>query len=100
MREFGVALLLCCLMACVTPSGGEFRLSWDAVPGDDIVGYNVYRSELSGQGYRRINTDPLPQPSYTDSDVGRGKTYYYRVTTVNTAGLESEFSEERSKTVD
>lgn len=100
MRKSGVAFLLCCLLACASPSSGEVRLSWDAVPGDDIVGYNVYRTELSGQGYRRINSDPVPQPSYTDGDVQRGKTYYYRVTTVNAAGLESEFSEERSKTVD
>jgi fibronectin type 3 domain-containing protein len=103
MRQTTVVILAVLILACA-PSANEPRLevklTWDASADDLVIGYNVYRSETAGRDYRRINASPLSDPRYTDTSVERGRTYYYRVTAINAAGLESGFSEERSKTVD
>jgi len=84
-------------IGCAGGSATDVKLTWDPVPG--VVGYNVYRSTQSGGDYERINPAPLPQPRHVDDDVEVGKTYFYRVTAVDAAGVESEYSEERSRTV-
>lgn len=103
MRQTVVLILVIATLACAlssTKSRPEVNLTWSPVPDEDVVGYNVYRSEEPGRGYECVNPDPVAEPKYTDTAVKRGKTYYYRVTAVNTAGVESEPSEERSKVVD
>jgi len=91
-----LAVTMICF-ACAARSAKEVKLTWDPVPG--VVGYNVYRSAQPGGEYERINPAPLPQPRYVDTDVEPGKTYFYRVTAVNAVGIESDYSEERSRTV-
>ena len=98
-----ILILVVAMLACAQSSNvprPEVKLTWDPVPGEDIEGYNVYRSEEPGGGYESVNLEPIAEPEYTDTTVERGKTYYYRVTAVNTAGVESGFSEARSKNVD
>jgi fibronectin type 3 domain-containing protein len=100
MKRWAVAVLLIGAMAafaCVGGSTAKVELTWDAVPG--VAGYNVYRGAQPGGEYERINAAPVPEPRYTDVGVEKGKTYFYRVTAVNAAGVESEYSEERSRTV-
>jgi fibronectin type 3 domain-containing protein len=66
-------------------------LTW--TDGDSgIAGYNVYRSTQSGTGYTKLNSALAATTSYKDSNVQSGSTYYYVVTAVNTAGVESAFS--------
>ncbi|HKU24738.1 MAG TPA: hypothetical protein VJQ54_04655, partial [Candidatus Sulfotelmatobacter sp.] len=66
-------------------------LTW--TDGDSgIGGYNVYRSTQSGTGYAKLNSSLTTTTSYKDSNVQSGSTYYYVVTAVNTAGVESAFS--------
>lgn len=70
------------------------RLLWDR-PRDakEIRGFNLYRAERSGIGYRRINQQPIGQPTYAlPADAVHG---YYAATSVEHSGLESRmFSNE------
>jgi fibronectin type 3 domain-containing protein len=57
-----------------------------------VVGYNIYRGTASGGPYTRINSALDAAPYDTDSTVQGGKTYYYVVTAVDSAGAESGYS--------
>ncbi|MAH80223.1 MAG: hypothetical protein CMP39_00850 [Rickettsiales bacterium] len=65
-------------------------LSWDAVL--DSTGYNVYRAVTAGSfSDSALNGDTLvTTTTYTDSNVEQNISYYYTVTAVDTAGVESE----------
>ena len=54
----------------------------------DTGGYNVYRSSTSGGTYTLLNQGLVTVSRYTDAAPGQG-TWFYRVTTVDTAGNES-----------
>jgi hypothetical protein len=75
----------------------SIELSWSSVTG--AVGYNVYRSTTQGIGYVKINIDPVTGTSYLDENTTPGATYYYVVTSLNSAGVESSYSPEASCTV-
>ena len=68
------------------------ELDWTAVPG--AAGYNVYRSEISHLGYRRLNSSPLTQASFADREAPAESSLFYVVTAVGPAGLESNNSAE------
>jgi hypothetical protein len=57
-----------------------------------ISGYNVYRSTVSGGLYSKLNSALIPATQYVDSAVQGGQTYYYVVTSVNSSGQESAYS--------
>jgi hypothetical protein len=63
------------------------NLSWNA--GQNVVGYNVYRSTSATGAYTKINSAVDPNTAYTDNGVTSGQTYYYAATSVNSAGQES-----------
>jgi fibronectin type 3 domain-containing protein len=56
------------------------------------VGYNVFRGTQSGGPYQAINSSLVPATDYTDNSVAAGATYYYVLTSVNSEGLESVYS--------
>lgn len=62
-------------------------------------GFNVYRSTVSGGPYTKIDTSLIPAPTYTDSNVTAGQTYYYVATEVDTSGNESAYSTPTSATI-
>jgi hypothetical protein len=70
------------------------RLSWNPVPRNNLSGYNVYKSLTSGQGFVKINSSPLSDTTYLDTDVLVGTEYYYKVTSTDSSGDESAFSNE------
>ena len=70
-------------------SPAYLELSWAIAPEHDVAGYNVYRSECSGEAGKRQNADLLPTPAFRDMNVAPGKTYYYTVTAVDRARNES-----------
>ncbi len=80
-----------------TSRDSEVALSWDAAGGADT--YNVYRSTSSTDG---AEGEPLAtgvaETSYADSTAKNGTKYYYRVTSVNSSGAESDASSEVEKT--
>ena len=67
----------------------DVALSWDASSSNDIAGYNVYRS-LTDASWKKLNSALVPSTAYSDSTVIAGQTYYYAVTAVDTAGIESQ----------
>jgi fibronectin type 3 domain-containing protein len=75
----------------------EVALSWEAAAGADT--YNVYRSTSSTDG---AEGEPLAtgvaEASYADTTAENGTKYYYRVTSVNPSGAESDASSEVEKT--
>lgn len=81
--------------------GGQARrisLTWGANPEKDIKRYIVYRSEDAGEGFKKITTVPGDGTDFIDTKRSDGATYYYKMTTVDADGLESEFSEVVSAT--
>ena len=72
-------------------------LSWGASP-DPVVGYNVYRSTVSGGPYTLLNSTPVTALTYSDSAVTAGTKYFY-VVRAELAGVESVNSNEASATV-
>jgi len=74
-----------------TVQGHSVGLTWIAST-SPVVGYNVYRSTVSGSSYSQINAGLVTTFSYADSAVQSGATYYYVVTAVDAGGNESAFS--------
>ena len=74
-------------------------LRWDRNPESDIAGYRVYHGRTS-RSVRPYDTMTLitNQTSHTVGNLTPG-TYFFAVTAVNLAGLESGFSNEVSATV-
>jgi hypothetical protein len=68
-------------------------LNWGAST-SSVIGYNVYRSGVSGSAYVRVNNSLVSGMSYADSGVQSGLTYYYVATSVDSSGLESVYSNE------
>ncbi|MCJ7464748.1 MAG: fibronectin type III domain-containing protein [Thermoplasmata archaeon] len=73
-------------LAC-TPGNGQITLSWEAPAGLDsnITCYEIYRGDYS------LNESFLTNVSsgelrYTDANLGRNQTYFYRVRAVNEYG--------------
>lgn len=78
-------------------TAGAVDLLWDASSGNDLAGYNVYRS-VGGGPFERINKDLAPTPVFHDASVAPGEAYEYAVTAVDLAGNESEKSKPASVT--
>ncbi|PSQ62404.1 MAG: hypothetical protein BRD25_05350, partial [Bacteroidetes bacterium QH_1_61_8] len=78
----------------LTASAGDCQisLSWEANSEGDLSGYNLYRSTSSFSDLssaQKINETLIQTTSYSDSNLGNGPTYYYRVTAVDESGDES-----------
>ncbi len=69
-------------------------LAWDKSPEKDVIGYNVYYSKKSGEGYVRTNEKPEPNKTSLEVRLRNDEEYFFVVTAVNAAGKESEYSSE------
>jgi fibronectin type 3 domain-containing protein len=58
------------------------------------MGYNLYRGQIKGGPYSKLNSALDPITSYSDSSVSSGQTYYYVTTAVDSSGDESSYSNE------
>jgi len=70
-------------------------LSWIA-SSSVVSGYNVYRGTVDGGPYTKINPTLVTTLSYADAAVTSGNIYYYVCTSVDSAGLESIYSNQVS----
>jgi len=70
------------------------NLAWDGSSDSSVTGYRVFRSEQSGSFNPSAisGSTLLASPGFTDSTVQYGHTYYYVVAAVNTAGMQSPYS--------
>jgi hypothetical protein len=64
-------------------------LKWAESASPNIAGYFVYRSTVSNGTFTKLTSSHITGLSYTDDAVAAGDTYYYEVSAVNTAGVES-----------
>ena len=69
-------------------------LSWTASAG--AAAYNIYESSVTGGPYTKIAS--ASGASYTVSGLTDSTAYYYVVTAVNSAGAESQYSNEATAT--
>jgi hypothetical protein len=76
-------------------SSHTVALSWNAST-SSVIGYFVYRGATSGGPYTRVTTSSVSGLTFTDSGLVTGATYYYVVTAVDGAGIESVFSNQTS----
>jgi len=72
------------------PGNAQVTLSWSSVSG--ATGYNLKRATVSGGPYTVIASD-LASPSFTDTGLTNGTTYYYVVNAANTGGTSADSSE-------
>lgn len=63
----------------VQTAAAKVKVSWNKA--SEAVKYTVYRSEKKNSGYKKISDTAAC--SYTDKKCKAGKTYYYKVTSVN-----------------
>ncbi len=66
---------------------GRIEVSWVAVEDEELLGYNVYRSERPDESFERLpGTEGTPfttgRTSYVDTSVAVGRPYYYKVQSV------------------
>jgi len=73
-------------------------LNWNAST-SQVVGYRVYRSATSGGSFSLLSASEVSGLTYTDTTVSSGSTYYYVVTAVDSAGVESVHSNQASAVV-
>lgn len=64
-----------------------------------VAGYNIYRSEVSGGPYSKLNAALVEADTFTDSNVQSGLTYYYVATSMTSSGVESSDSMQASATI-
>jgi len=72
-------------------AAGAVDLLWNASSGQDLTGYNVYRSNAGGP-FQRLNKQLVPTPIFHDTTVEPGHTYEYAVTALDLTGNESQKS--------
>jgi fibronectin type 3 domain-containing protein len=97
-----LSVLVAGSMMSLAPSvyAQTIKLAWDPSADSSVAGYNVYRSQQSGVYSTPVNgSNIITTTSFTDSGVHSGTTYYYVVTTVNTSGVQSSYSNEVLATV-
>ncbi len=84
--------------AGTAPPQHSVSLAWIAST-STVVGYKVYRGTQSGGPYVGLNGSEDANTAYTDNSVQAGQTYYYVVTAVDNAGVESVYSNQAQAVV-
>ena len=90
--------ILCVLLfglGASAQSSPSVTLTWiaSAQPQNETVAsWNVYRSTVNGGPYTLLASVPVASLTYQDNLVAAGSDYFYVVTAVNTANVESAYS--------
>jgi hypothetical protein len=53
-----------------------------AVPAGSVAGYNLYMSDTSGSGYKKVNEAPITGPSHLVQNLEINKRYYFVLTSL------------------
>jgi len=82
------------------PVWQAIQLNWTANPELDIAGYNFYRTASLNDPFLLLNPTLINTTFYLDEAVQPGTYYYYKLSAVDSEGLESPLSEQiRSRAV-
>src|SRR5437867_3419151 len=94
-----ISLLFTFFTATLTlsASAASVTLVWNASPGTNIAGYNVYYGVASRTYTNKVNVGNATNA--TVSGLIAGTTYFFAVSAYDTYGLESDYSNEMSYTV-
>ena len=74
---------------------GQVKLTWETASEIDNAGFNLYRSETDNGEYAKINDSLIPSEGsstqgaayeFVDTGVQNGKTYYYKLESINLSG--------------
>ena len=91
MKKLFATLLLVIIFAA--PSYAmDVTLEWDPNPEPDLVGYAIYRAELTGNVstvWVEIATVPIGTETYTDAGLPDNAKPIYYITAYNEGGYES-----------
>ena len=90
----GSFLFLCALFSPAVVHAGEVTLAWDPNAESDVAGYKVYYG-LGSRNYDHV-MDVGNSTTCVVTGLEQGRTYYFAATAVNTANIESDFSNEVS----
>jgi hypothetical protein len=81
----------------ITMSDENIVINWEQSKDADFSHFAVYRSALPGKIVR--GTSPYgtaAEPTFTDTDAVSRRVYYYRISSIDSSGNESELSSEIS----
>ena len=76
------------LVALETPAG--IMISWSESDTRDLQGFFVYRADKRSGPFELLTKESIRLPSYTDSDLTPGQTYFYAVSAVDSAEPSNE----------
>ncbi|MFC2044883.1 fibronectin type III domain-containing protein [Chloroflexota bacterium] len=84
----------------VNATGGNELITIEWTPGseDDLWGYDIYRSDSTGEPYDQIDTVTAPTNNYIDTPLYGEVTRYYVVKAVDNGSNESPYSPEANAT--
>ena len=68
-------------------------LRWDPNRESNLLGYYVYESAAAQGPYRLLNITPLAETRYDDNVITVGSAEWYKVSAVNSDGIESALSD-------
>lgn len=86
-------------LTVTAPATSSATLSWNPNTDADLAGYKVYRSTTSGVYGAPVATLPSNVTSYQFTSLQAGFTYFFVVSAYDSAGNESGFSTEVSKSI-
>lgn len=99
-RKSGTVLAAILALALLVAAGqvvaAELKLAWDPSESSGVTGYKVYYGTQSGNYSGSV--DAGNQTSTTLTGLADGQTYYIATTAYDSAGAESDFSNEVSAT--
>lgn len=72
------------------------KLAWDKATDELVVGYNLYRADVSqaSVSFTKLNTNALLTGTVYSDELKATGAFRYRVTSVNSSGIESDPSNE------
>lgn len=75
-----------------TSSPARIKLNWDKVPATDTIKYNIYRSTNLNTAVSILTTQ-LKTNYFVDTTAVRGKTYKYKIKSIDRNNSASEFTD-------
>jgi len=73
-------------------TNGGILLKWTRSISPDILGYDIERKVEGSKKFKRLNKSIIKEEKFFDSDVKKGKVYYYRIRCIDRNFNVSKFS--------